>query len=33
LLFTMNGATRTCDTGNWRSSETLSPLRFAIARP
>src|SRR6516162_6196315 len=25
LLFTMNGATRTCDTGIWRSSETLAP--------
>ena len=25
LLFTMNGATRTCDTGIWRSSETVAP--------
>ena len=25
LLFTMNGATRTCDTGFGRSSETISP--------
>jgi len=31
LLFTMNGATRTCDTGIRRSSETRAPRRETLA--
>src|SRR6516165_7268548 len=32
LLFTMNGATRTCDMGLRRSSETRAPRRETLAR-
>ena len=31
LLFTMNGATRTCDTGIRRSSETRAPRRETLS--